>query len=376
MKNLILILTTLLLLSACNGSKTGIDEKKADLAKLEKQHEEISKKILTLKEEIKNSDPKAKDDKKRKSVQVTEVSPQDFKHFIDGFAVVESDRNTVVTAKTPGFVINDVKVKVGDRVSAGQLLCSVDNSSLSNNLEPLKVQYALANTAYERQKNLWEKQIGSELQFLQAKTQKEALEKQIASIQSQIANTNIVAPFGGTVEAVNFKIGDNTANPMGGIRIVDAGSLKMVSRLADVYITKVHKGDNVEITIPDLGNKTMQGKVAFASNTINAATRNFEVQISLPKTSDLKLNMQANIKINDNTLKNVFVVTENLVQTTEGKPYILVLDQVNGKYTVSKRDLTIGASYGGQVVVTGLKKGDLVITTGYSNLNVGEEVNL
>jgi RND family efflux transporter MFP subunit len=288
---------------------------------------------------------------------------------------VESDQNTMVTARQPGFVINNVLVKAGDNVAMGQLMCTVDNSTILQNKEAMNVQYALAKTAFERQKNLWDKHIGSEIQYLQAKTQKEALEKQMLAIDAQIANTNVVAPFSGTVESVNFKVGDNTASGMGGIRVVNNSRLKITAKLADTYISKVHRGDKVKIVIPDLGNKEIEANLTFVANTISSS-RTFEIQVMLVNSTDLKPNMNANLKINDATFPKVFVLTENMVQSSEGQKsiYLLIHD---GSKTIAKRTIiTTGESYGGLVVVKGLKEGDEVITTGYSGINDGEEVKL
>ncbi len=360
--------------AACKQSQpASLNEKKIELDSLVKVQTELNSKVSKLRNEIDDLDTTAKNLKKIKSVEVTKAMLQEFRHYIDATAVVESDQNTMVTAKVIGFVVNNVLVKVGDNVSAGQILCTVDNSSLQQSIEASKVQYSLAKTAYERRRNLWEKQIGSELEYLQAKTLKESLEKQIASAEAQVANTNVVAPFSGSVESVDFKVGDNTMNLMHGIRIVNLSRLKVSAKLADTYISKVHRGDHVKIVFPDLGNKEIDATLSFVANTINDK-RTFDVQAALPASADLRPNMNATLKINDATLPKVFVVNENIVHSSEGQKSLMVLSHEGSKAIARKVVITTGESYGGLVVIKGLKEGDEIITAGYAGINDGEEV--
>ncbi len=372
-KRVLFIAILAISVAACKQDNSDLGQKKAALETLIKEQSTLNDKVAKLRKEIDELDSTARNQKKIKAVDVTVASLQAFRHFIEASALVESDQNTMVTAKQPGFVINNVLVKAGDNVSAGQLLCTVDNSTIMQSKASLGVQFELAKTAFQRQKNLWEKQIGSEIQYLQSKTQKEALEKQLASLDAQIANTNVVAPFSGTIEAVNFKVGDNTANPMGGIRVVNLSRLKITAKLADTYISKVHRGDHVKIVIPDLDNKEIDATLTFVGNTISAG-RTFEVQVLLGNNTELKPNMNASLKINDLTLQKVFVLSENIISNSEGQKSIYLLTHEGEKSIAKKTIIKVGANYGGLTVVEGLKVGDEVITTGYSSINDGEEV--
>jgi membrane fusion protein (multidrug efflux system) len=377
-KKIILFIVPVIIIAACSRPATGLDAKKKELDSLQQKQSEINDKISKLRKEIDQLDTVAMKEKKVKSVEITKVVPQSFEHFIDGIAVVESDQNTMVMPKQPGFAINQIMVSPGDAVSAGQVLATVDNATMVQQLESLKTQYNLVKIAYERQKNLWEKQIGSEIQYLQAKTQKEAMEKNISMLQSQIANTNVVAPFDGMVDVVNYKVGDNSASPLGGIRVVNINRLKLTSRLADTYINKIKKGNKVVITIPDLGNKEIVSTISYVSNVINSQNRTFEIQVQLDNSNhDLKPNMQATLKVNDAVLPKAIVVNENLVMTSEGEKALFVATHEGDKLIARRIKIKTGDSYGGKVTVTeGLKEGDEVITTGYSNINDGEEVKL
>jgi membrane fusion protein (multidrug efflux system) len=377
-KRLILFIIPVIMIAACKQPATTLDAKKKELDSLQQKQIQINDKISKLRQEIDAMDTAAMLEKKIKAVETTPVSLQSFEHYIDGIAVVESDQNTMAIPKQPGFVINKVLVNPGDAVTTGQLLATVDNATMQQQLETVKTQYNLAKIAYERQKNLWDKQIGSEIQYLQAKTQKEAMEKNIKMIESQIANTNVVAPFDGMVDVVNYKVGDNTANPAGGIRVVNINRLKLTSRLADTYINRVKKGNKVVVHIPDLGNKEIVTTISYVSNVINATNRTFEVQVQLDNSSrELKPNMQATLKINDAVIQKAIVVSENLVMTSEGEKALFVAKHEGNKLIARRIKIKTGDSYEGKVVVTeGLKEGDEVITTGYSNINDGEEIKL
>jgi len=374
-RKLLILVIVSVAIASCQRPNKALDQKKAELEKLMKEQAEVNEKVTKLRKEIDEMDTVAMSQKKIKSVEVTKAELKEFRHYIDATAVVESDQNTIVTAKQPGFVINNILVKAGDAVNAGQILCTVDNNVLLQNREALKVQYDMASTAYQRQKNLWDKNIGSEIQYLQAKTQKEALEKQLSSLETQITNTNVVAPFAGTIESVGFKVGDNTANTMGGIRVVNNSRLKITAKLPDTYISKVHKGNQVKINIPDLGNKEIEAAISFVGNTISNS-RTFEVQIMLDHNSDLKPNMNANLRINDAVFPKVFVLEENMIHSSEGQKSIYIIERTDKKIFARKIVVTTEESYGGKVVVTGIKEGDEVITTGYMGINDGEEVKL
>lgn len=377
-KKVLVIAAAVFFMVSCKRENTDLSAKKKELETLLKQQADINDKVTKLRKEVETMDTAAMAEKKVKSVEITKVTFQSFSHYVEGMAAVESDQNTLVFPKTPGFVINSVNVKPGDVVAAGQILCTVDNTTLMQQLEALKTQYTLANTAYERQRNLWEKQIGSEIQYLNAKTQKEAAEKNIAALQAQLANTNVVAPFAGTVDAVNYKVGDNSSSPAGGVLIVNISRLKLTSKLADSYINKVKPGNKVIIVFPDLDNKEVEARVTFTGSTINSLTRTFDIQVLLdnPK-GEYKPNMQARIKVNDLTLPKVIVVNENIVLNSEGEKSILVLAH-EGENTIARKvKVVTGESYGGLVVIKeGLKEGDEIITNGYANINDGEKIKL
>jgi membrane fusion protein, multidrug efflux system len=245
-------------------------------------------------------------------------------------------------------------------------------------LQAAQVQLGLANTAYEKQKALWDQKIGSEIQFLQAKTQKEAADKNIDALKNQLEMTKIIAPVSGTVDQVNLRIGDMAAPSqlMPGIRIVNGEKLKVKAKLADSDFGKVKVGDIVTIEFPDI-DKTVQAPVTYVSNTIDARSRTFGIEIKLTNDhNEYAANLIAKLKINDETFKNVLVVPSNVVQTSANGTYVLIAQVNNGVKTAHKSIVTAGADYNGETVITsGLNAGDKVITFGYSEVVDGQRID-
>jgi RND family efflux transporter MFP subunit len=251
-------------------------------------------------------------------------------------------------------------------------------AAVSDQLQAAQVQQGLANTAYEKQKALWDQKIGSEIQFLQAKTQKEAAEKNIDALKSQLEMTKIIAPITGTVDAVNLRIGDMAApsQMMPGIRIVNGNKLKVKARLADSDFGKIKQGDVVNIEFPDI-NKTIEAPVSYVSNTIDARSRTFGIEVKLNNDhNEYAANLIAKLKINDEILKNVLVVPSNVIQRSADGAYVLTAGINNGIKTAHKIIVTTGAEYNGETVITsGLSEGDKIITFGYSEVVDGQRID-
>ncbi|MCU0383505.1 MAG: efflux RND transporter periplasmic adaptor subunit, partial [Cyclobacteriaceae bacterium] len=214
MKNFLLITLTLsVLVTACSDKKT-------KLAELKKEQSELAKKIETLEAEIAAENP-VEIKQKTKEVGVLAVAPAKFDYFVQTQGQVTTDNNILVSAKAMG-VVTKVFAREGQVVSKGQTLAQIDNAAMVSNLESMKAQLELVNTVFERQQKLWEQKIGTEIQYLQAKTNKESLEKQIAAMQEQIDMTKIQAPISGTVDGVMVKVGENIVPGMPALRIVNS----------------------------------------------------------------------------------------------------------------------------------------------------------
>lgn len=363
------------LVTAC--TENPLAEKKKKLAEYKTVVKELTVKIGDLEKEIAKLDTSFHIEQKAKRIEIDTLAPQDFKHYVEVQGTVDAEENVTALPQQPG-VVTAIYVKVGDRVTKGQLLGITETTAaMELAVQTLQTQLSLATTAYERQKALWDQKIGSEIQFLQAQTQKEALEKQMAVQKNQLQMTKIIAPVSGTVDEVRLKVGDMAAPSqlMPGIRIINNNKLKVKAKLADSDFGKIKQNDRVEIEFPDI-NKSIIEQVSYVSRTIDARSRTFGLEVDLNNSgNEYAANMVAKLKINDQSFKNVLLVPTNIIQKAEDGYYVLVAETKNGIKTAVKKTVVPGMEYNGRTVITsGLTAGDQIITFGYSEVVDGQRI--
>jgi membrane fusion protein (multidrug efflux system) len=361
------------LLAACSAASPD-DDKKAKLEKLKTEQATISKEIQKLEAEIAKANPDSTANVKAKEVAVSELKLQKFDHYVQTQGKVESENNILVSAKSMGG-ITQVYVNEGDQVSKGQVLAQIDNSVIVRSIESMKSQLDLATSVYERQKNLWDQKIGTEVQFLQAKTGKESLEKQLASLQEQNEMSRIKSPINGVVDEVWVKVGENIAPGMPAVRVVNTSDLKLTANISEAYVTNIKKGNKVSVNIDEVG-KEMNATVSFVGRTINQLSRTFTVEVKLPSEPNLRPNMTATVKVIFQSDPSAIVVPVNVIQEINNEKVVYVAE-AKGKQTVARRKVvTVDGVYGNLAAVKGLNKGDELITVGYQGLNDGDFVKI
>jgi membrane fusion protein, multidrug efflux system len=361
------------LLAACSAASPD-DDKKARLGKLKEQQASITKEIQKLESEIVAESPDSATSVRAKDVAVTELKPQTFDHYVQTQGYVESENNILVSAESMG-VVTKVLVTEGQQVSRGQTLAQIDNSVIMRSVESMESQLELATSVYERQKNLWDQKIGTEVQFLQAKTNKESLEKQLASLREQNEKSKIKSPINGTVDAVSVKAGENIAPGLPAVRVVNASDLKIQASVSEAYITRIKKGNKVRVSISEL-NKELDAKVTFVGKTIDILSRTFNVEVALPSEPNLRPNMTATVKIIFESVPSAVVVPINVIQEINNEKVVYVAEQKGNNAIASRRVVTIEGVYGNVAQVKGLNVGDKLITIGYQGLNDGDFVKI
>ncbi|AKD58030.1 efflux RND transporter periplasmic adaptor subunit [Spirosoma radiotolerans] len=363
------------LLAACSGEKkTDVQSKRDELNELKSQQTELTTKIKTLEADLAKLEPKKKENERVKDVSVAPLSASTFKHFVELQGTIDAKNNVQVSPKSGG-VLTSVYVKEGDQVRAGQAIAKVDDQLLRESMAELKTQLSLANTIYEKQASLWKQQIGTEIQYLQAKNNKESLERRMSTLNAQLGQSTVTAPISGVVDQVMVKIGQSAAPGMPLVRIVNLSQLKVVAKVADTYSGSVRKGDMVLIEFPDL-KKTLNSRISFVATTVDPLSRTFTIEAPLPSDNALKPNMLARIKINDETKANAIVINQNLIQSTENGQLVYVAVNEGGKKVAKARTVKTGQSYGGQIAVTqGLQAGDQIVTAGYQDLVDGQAIS-
>jgi membrane fusion protein, multidrug efflux system len=371
MQKVLSIIALAAVLAAC-GKSDSVD-KKTQLEQLKKQQTELSAEIKKLETELAKNDPEA--DRKAKFVKLDTITRSEFSHYIEIQGRVEADENVTLAAKAPGTV-TAIYVKEGDAVSKGQVLAQLDNKVMLQGVESAKTQLEFATTVFNKQKNLWDQNIGSEIQYLQAKTNKDAAEKQLASMNEQLDMTRIKSPINGIVDEVMLKLGEGAAPGQPAVRVVNLTQLKAKAAAAESYISNVKTGNEVVVVFPD-AKKEYKSKVTYAGRAIDNLTRTFNVEVKLPSNEAYRPNMIAVLKIVDYKNPKAFVVPVNIIKDSGEGKYVLVVEQQNGKHIAKKKMVTVGQNYNGMAEITsGLNDGDQVITTGFQDLEDGDIVKL
>ncbi len=373
----ILSLAVLLLLTACGGgeAKRGdLGKKKEKLSELKAQRKAINTEIRALEKEIDKLDTNAVTDT-RVPVKVTELKETTFKHYVNVQGTIIADNNVMVSPQMAGM-ITQINVKEGQNVRRGQLLGRLNAEVLRKSLDELAVQLELADTVYSRQKNLWDQNIGSEIQLLQAKTQKEGLEKRIATTREQLELMEIRSPISGVVDKVIPKVGEVVAPGVPAFNILNLNSLSFKADVSEAYIPYIRRGDKVVINFPVIGKK-VESTISTISQNINPVNRTVTVEVNLPGGDQmLKANLTGEIAINDVSNENTIVVPINQVQSIGDKEFVMVaVRSENGEYVAQKVEVTTGISYQGNIeVLSGLNAGSQLITGGAAGLSEGTQV--
>lgn len=356
------------LLYACGGEAP---DKATQLAQLKEQRAKLDAEIAALEKEVGVATNVSQ---RIKTISLSEVNTGVFRHYIDLQGKVDAEENVPVTTKIPG-TLTRILVKNGDLVQKGQLLAQVDDGVMLKNLAELEHQLKTAEDIYNRQKSLWDQKIGTEVQFIQAKSQKEALENSIATLKENWGQTRIYAPISGTVDLVILKTGQAISPGMPLCNIINLSQLKVVGDVTEAYASKVRKGDEVVVFFPDL-KKEITTRVTYVSKTINPTTRTFSVECGLPASPDYRANMIAVMKIIDYQNPKAITVPVNLIQTAEDGDYVMIAEKTGVNQALAKKArITQGSNYNGIVEIkSGLEKGNFVISTGFQDVNNGETV--
>ncbi len=327
--------------SNATENKTKPNDKKAQLEKLKEEQTKLNEQVRALEDELAKTDTAAAKAANAKLVVITPIAPEKFTHYIDIQGKVDAVNMAYVTPRGMGGQVRGVFVKQGDFVNKGKLLVKLDDAVTAQQIEQVKVQLSLAETLYERRKNLWDKQIGTEVELLQAKNNVDNLKKQISLLQEQASMSNVYAEISGVADWVNIKVGEyfspQSANIVG-IRIVNTNNLKVTANIPENYLHKVNEGAEVLITLPDI-NKTIKSKVTVKGRTIDPSSRTFYIESKIPSTKDFRPNQLALVKIQDYTANNAITIPMNTLQNDEKGKYVMVATNENGKKLPEKDKL-------------------------------------
>ncbi|MGY5850735.1 efflux RND transporter periplasmic adaptor subunit [Salegentibacter sp. F14] len=356
-----------------SGNLTEIKQKKTELGQ---KQSELTAEIDKLDEAINQLD------KNRKLDLVTTQVIQDtlFQHFAEVQGDVATDENIIIYPEFSG-VLTDIRVNEGQNVRKGQTLAIIDDGGLSSELAQLETQEALAKTTFERQARLWEQNIGSEMQYLEAKTNYEAIQRSKEQLESRLAKTVVTAPFNGVIDEVITDEGQ-VVNPGQSplFRLVSLENMYVDAAVPENYLNNITKGTQVKIKIGSIG-REYDGEVRQVGSYINPNNRTFRVQVALPNEEGLvKPNQIATLKLNDYSAEDAVVIPENAVQQNalgENIVYILEKDAEDGSGIARKKIVKTGYVYQDEIEITdGLQPGEILIVEGAKNLREGQEVKI
>ncbi|HAT67174.1 MAG TPA: efflux RND transporter periplasmic adaptor subunit [Flavobacteriaceae bacterium] len=385
MKKISILFLTALVLVSCGGDKKSTEAiiESGNLEAIRAKRAEIVTKQTEIQEELKTIDEAiSKLDTVKHVPLITSITAKEelFNHFFEVQGSVTTKDLLVVTPEYNGILTN-VYVKEGQKVSRGQALAKIDDGGLGQQLAQLEIQAELAKTTFERQKRLWDQKIGSEIQYLQAKSNYEAQSRAVSQLQQQVAKTIVRAPFSGTIDDVITEQGSVVAagqTPL--LRIVNLNNMYIETEVPESYISDVTKGKTVMAEFPVLG-KTFETQVRQAGDFINPANRTFKVEVSIPNKDHLvKPNLTAKLKINDYTNEKAILIPQSIIsENAQGEQYVYVVDNKNSENEgiAKKVIITTGKTQGDVIeVLSGIKSGTEIIKEGARSVKDNQPVKV
>ncbi len=387
MKNIFytLSLSLLLLTVSCGEPKKNSTEavlESKDIEKIQQKRDELTNKLVEIEGEIKQLDNKLKEINPERNIPLItsyEVKAEEFNHYLELQGSVETKQNVVLNAEMGG-VLQKIYVSEGQKVSKGQTLAKIDDGGLSQQLAQMEIQLDLARTTFERQKRLWDQQIGSEIQYLQAKSTYEGQVNAVKQMKSQLSKSVVSAPFSGIIDDIITDEGTVVSpgqTPI--LRLVNLSDMYIKTDVPETYISDVTEGKIVEVSFPVLG-ETIQTKVKQTASYINPNNRTFKAEVEIPnKNKQIKPNLTARLKINDYTNEDAIMVPQNIIsENAQGEQYLYILDKLNGDKAVAKQVIVeTGKTQGDKIeILNGLNDGDMVIKEGARSVEDGQTVKL
>lgn len=357
------------LMISCGQGADPVAKQKDELQKLKDQQVSLVTKIQKAEEALGKVDSSSLKKEKTKLIAFQPVTAGNFTHYIELQGKIDALNIAYVTPRNgSGGQVKEIFVKKGDQVKKGQLLLKLDDYLLVQQLGTANQQVAYTRDLYERRKNLWDQQIGSEVELVNAKNLADQAQRQVDLINRQIELTKVYADISGVADDVNIRLGEFFSGN-NQIRIVNTTDLKAVAQVPENYLGQVRVGSNIKVVIPELKDKTIDTKISVTGKTIDASTRSFYVEAKLPYDQVFYPNQVALIKIQDYTKANAITIPLNTLQNDEKGKYVMVALKDGDRLVARKKPITIGLMAGDRVeVLTGIQAGDDIITEGYQGL--------
>lgn len=347
---------------------------KNQISEYKKQVQDLNVKIAELEKTLKATQP---EDEYKVAVSLKDLEAKPFHHYVQVSGTVEAVNMANISPEINGQ-IKKIRVQEGDRVQKGQTLVILNTSITESSIKELETRLELAKTVFERQKKLWEKNIGSELDYLTAKNNKESLEKSLETLNAQLDLSTITAPFSGIVDDILVKEGELALPGMPILQLVNLEQIYINADASEAYITKVSKGDSVLVDFPSYPEIKAELPVYRIGNVIKPANRSFNVQLKMNNPDGLiKPNVVAMIKINDFSMEDALTVPTFIIKKDIVGEYVYIATEKDNRLIAEKKYIETGMSYNDEtLVVKGLEQGQKVIVSGYNMVSDGIAVNI
>ncbi|WPR75775.1 efflux RND transporter periplasmic adaptor subunit [Algoriphagus sp. NG3] len=365
-------LLVLTLAAVSCATEEGVDAKKAELDKLKAEAHEISTKITELETELVQLDPEfAKQNQKSLLVTTVQAKKGQFDHYVEVTGSVLSKKNVIISSETAGRIL-EIPASEGQQVAKGAILARIDAESIQNSIDELQNSLDLATTLFEKQERLWNQQIGTEVQYLEAKNRKEGLERNLASARTNLDKTVVRAPFSGTIESVEVRLGELVQPGMSMFQFVGESDLFIEADISESYVGVLGKGDSVNVNFPSI-NKDLATKVSSVGAIINPDNRTFKVEVFLPTLPMVKPNMISVLKIKDYENPEAIVIPSHLILSDNRGDYVFTV--VDGK--AKKTYVTRGKTFSRETeIVSGLSGTETLVDKGFREVGDNFKVNI
>lgn len=350
-----------------------------DDIKIIKQIATQKNRIVGIESKIKTLENKmtAREEKHLIPVSVKEMQPETFNHYIITYGEVEAKHYANISPEMNGR-IEKIFVAEGERVSKGQLLVSLNTDAIENQIKGVKSSLELATKTFNKLDTLWKQNIGSEIEYLSAKNNKESLESQLESLQAQKRMSQIRAPFNGIVDKIFPKEGEIASPGFPVIEFVNLDKLTITADVSEAYVGKINKGQLVELSFSALPDVSIKTPIIRVSKVINSSSRTFEIEMEIDNIGEkIKPNLVSSIKIRDFSSENAFVVPSLAIRKDISGHYVYTVTKKDKKNIVDKKYISTALSYEENTMVKeGLKKGDQVVVKGFHLVSAGVPVKV
>jgi membrane fusion protein (multidrug efflux system) len=385
MKKYITLAILSIALVSCGGDSSGKSVEtlieSGTVEELQSKKEALKAEITTSNEQLAQIEKvlEEKTPRDKKEVLITTMTVKDtlFNHFIEVQGNVETKQNVLIYPEYQG-TLSRVLVKEGQRVRKGQLLARIDDGGLGSQVAQVESQAALAKTTFERQQRLWDQKIGSEIQYLQAKTQYESSQNMVNQIRSQLGKTTVTAPFSGVIDEVITDQGTVVAPGVAIFRIVNLDNMYVAAEIPESYLPTVTAGKTVKVEFPVLG-ESIDATVRQTGNYIKPSNRSFAIEVDVPnKDGKVKPNLTARLSINDYTAENAILIPLNVInENADGEQYVYIAFAKADEMIAQQKIITTGKSQGDRIeVLSGIEVGDKIIVEGARSVKDNQAVKI